>query len=86
MEQPIAIGIDLAKNVFQVHGVGAGGQVVLRRKLRRAQVLVFFGRLPPCLIGMEGCQRLRHRFEQPLATRGRITGRASSPRSAMRCG
>jgi len=38
MEQPITIGIDLAKNVFQVHGVGAGGQVVLRRKLRRAHL------------------------------------------------
>ena len=86
MEQPVTIGIDLAKNVFQVHGVGSEGRVVLRRKLRRAQMLVFFGRLSPCLIGMEGRRRLRHRFEKPLATRGRITGRGSSPRSAMRCG
>jgi transposase len=49
------VGIDLAKNVFQVHGVDERGQVVLRKQLRRAQVAVFFGNLPPCLIGMEAC-------------------------------
>lgn len=65
------IGFDLAKNVFQVHGVDAAGAVVIRRKLRRAQVLPFFAGLAPCLVGMEACG-------------GRMTGRASSPRSAMR--
>lgn len=49
------IGIDLAKNVFQLHGVTSEGQVLLRRQLRRAQVLVFFARLQPCLIGVEAC-------------------------------
>jgi transposase len=49
------IGVDLAKTVFQLHGVTAEGRVALRRQLRRSQVLLFFGRLPPCLVGMEAC-------------------------------
>jgi transposase len=49
------VGIDLAKNVFQVHGIDERGNAVLRKQLRRAQVAVFFGNLPPCLIGMEAC-------------------------------
>jgi transposase len=49
------IGIDLAKKVFQVHGVDAEGKVVVARKLRRKEVLGFFAKLPPCLIGMEAC-------------------------------
>ena len=51
------IGLDLAKKVFQVHGVDASGAVVVRRALRRSQVLTFFGKLAPCLIGMEACER-----------------------------
>ena len=51
--QVTAIGLDLAKNAFQVHGVDAEGRVVVRRKLRRAQVREFFAKLAPCLIGME---------------------------------
>src|SRR6201987_5813922 len=49
------IGLDLAKHVFQVHGVDAEGATVLRKQLRRAQVLAFFSRLPRCLVGMEAC-------------------------------
>ena len=49
------IGLDIAKSVFQVHGVDAGGQVILRRQLKRRYVLAFFQRLPPCLIGIEAC-------------------------------
>ena len=49
------MGIDLAKNVFQVHGIDERGKAVLRKQLRRSQVAVFFGNLPPCLIGMEAC-------------------------------
>ena len=49
------IGLDLAKNVFQVHGVDAHGKVLVRKKLRRAQVREFFAKLPPCLVGMEAC-------------------------------
>jgi transposase len=49
------VGIDLAKNVFQVHGVDQRGKLVVERRLKRKQVLVFFAQLPPCLIGMEAC-------------------------------
>ena len=55
MEQIVTIGLDIAKNVFQVHGIDEEGVVVVRRKLRRRQVLAFFGRLPPCLVGLEAC-------------------------------
>jgi transposase len=49
------IGIDLAKSVFQLHGVDAEGSAVLRRQLKRSQMLEFFQRQPTCLIGMEAC-------------------------------
>jgi transposase len=49
------IGLDIAKNVFQVHGIDAAEKVVVRKQLRRIQVLAFFKALPPCLIGMEAC-------------------------------
>lgn len=60
MDQPITIGLDLAKSVFQVHGVDAQGRVVVRRQLRRLQVLAFFKRLDPCLVGMEACSGAHH--------------------------
>jgi transposase len=60
MDQPAIIGLDLAKSVFQVHGVGADGTAVLRRQLRRGQVLAFFSRLEPSLIGMEACAGAHH--------------------------
>jgi len=55
MEQISTIGIDLAKCIFQVHGIDATGQPVLRRRLRRTQVLPLFAKLSPCLVGMEAC-------------------------------
>ncbi|QXX76127.1 IS110 family transposase [Methylovirgula sp. HY1] len=58
--QATTIGIDLAKHVFQVHGVDADGGVILRRKLRRSEVLGFFAKLPPTLIGMEACATSHH--------------------------
>ena len=58
--QITTIGLDLAKSVFQVHGVDDAGQVTVRRKLRRAEVLKFFRTLPPCLIGMEACATAHH--------------------------
>ena len=54
------IGLDLAKRVFQVHGIDAAGNVVVRKALRRVQVLPFFAKLPPCLIGMEACGTSHH--------------------------
>ena len=53
--QVTTIGLDIAKNVFQVHGIDAAEKVVIRKQLRRGQVLKFFASLPPCLIGMEAC-------------------------------
>src|ERR1700693_3652321 len=53
--QITTIGLDIAKNVFQVHGIDANEKVVVRKQLRRSQVLTFFKALPPCLIGMEAC-------------------------------
>jgi transposase len=53
--QITTIGLDIAKNVFQVHGIGVGERVVVRKQLRRNQVMAFFEALSPCLIGMEAC-------------------------------
>src|SRR6202048_3742349 len=55
MQTVTTIGLDIAKSVFQVHGVDAAGQVVIRRKLKRRYVLTFFQKLPPCLVGIEVC-------------------------------
>jgi transposase len=66
------VGLDTAKNVFQVHGVDSNGRGSLRKRLRRAQLTDFFANLPACVIGLE-------------ATRGRIIGHACWPRSATRC-
>ncbi len=53
--QVTTVGLDLAKNIFQVHGVTEDGEVAFNRALRRAQMLTFFDTLPPCLVGMEAC-------------------------------
>jgi transposase len=55
MKEVTTIGLDLAKKVFQVHGVDSVGDVVVRRTLRRSHVLTYFAKLPPCLVGMEAC-------------------------------
>jgi len=55
MEKVSIVGLDLAKNVFQVHGIDAQGKVLLRQHLRRGEVLSFFAKLAPCLVGMEAC-------------------------------
>jgi transposase len=54
------IGLDLAKSVFQVHAINDAGEVVVRKTLRRSQVLSFFAKLPPCLVGMEACGTSHH--------------------------
>src|SRR5438477_3040529 len=53
--QTTTIGLDIAKNVFQVHGIDSSEKVVVRKQLRRSQVLAFFKALPPCLVGIEAC-------------------------------
>jgi transposase len=61
------IGLDIAKTVFQVHGVDAAGRVVVRRQLRRAEVVKFFGGLPRCLVGMEACGSAHYWARQIVA-------------------
>ena len=73
MQAITTIGLDIAKSVFQIHGVDAEGQMVIRRQLKRRYVLAFFTKLPPCLVGIEACAR-------------HTIGRASCGRSAMTCG
>src|SRR5438876_8739512 len=60
MQTVTTIGFDIAKSVFQVHGVDAGGQVVIRRQLKRRYVLAFFQKLSPCLVGIEACASAHH--------------------------
>ena len=63
------IGLDIAKSVFQVHGVDAAGEVVVRRKLSRGRLLVFFEKLPRCLVGIEACSS-SHYWARELIARG----------------
>ena len=69
MQTISTIGLDIAKSVFQVHGVDAAGQVAVRRQLKRRHVLAFFQKkLPPCLVGIEACASSHYwsRELQPL--------------------
>ena len=67
--QITTIGLDNAKNVFQVHGIDANEKVVVRKQLRRSQVIAFFKALPPCLIGMEACA-IAHYWARELTKLG----------------
>jgi transposase len=67
--QVTTIGLDIAKRVFQVHGVDSAGAVVVRKKLRRSELLAFFTRLSPCLIGIEACATAHH-WARQLTTLG----------------
>src|SRR5215203_6941367 len=60
MSTVTTIGLDIAKSVFQVHGISATGEVLIRRQVRRGQVLKFFASLSPCLIGIEACASAHH--------------------------
>jgi transposase len=72
MQTVTTVGLDIAKSVFQVHGVDAEGNVLIRRRLKRRYVLAFFEKLPPCLVG-----------SRPAPPR--IIGRANSRRSGIMC-
>src|SRR5437588_7975646 len=69
MQTVTTIGLDIAKSVFQVHGVDAAGQMVVRRQLKRRYVLPFFQKLPPCLVGIEACASSHH-WSRELQTLG----------------
>jgi len=60
MQAVTTIGLDIAKSVFQIHGVDAAGNVIVRRQLKRRYVLPFFQKLPPCLVGIEACASSHH--------------------------
>ena len=60
MEQISTIGLDIAKSVFQVHGIDETGTVVVVRQLKRRRVLAFFAKLAPCLVGLEACATSHH--------------------------
>jgi len=60
MQTVTTIGLDIAKSIFQVHGVDGAGQVVIRRQLKRRYVLAFFQKLSPCLVGVEACASSHH--------------------------
>ena len=60
MQTVTTIGLDIAKSVFQVHGVDAANQVVIRRQLKRRQLVAFFQKLPACLVGIEACASSHH--------------------------
>src|SRR6476469_9798671 len=60
MGEVSTIGLDIAKSVFQVHGVDVAGAVVIRKRISRAKVLEYFGELPPCLVGIEACPSAHH--------------------------
>jgi transposase len=67
MQAIATIGLDIAKSVFQVHGIDAEGNVVIRRQLKRRYVLTFFQKLPPCLVGIEACASSHHWSRELLA-------------------
>jgi transposase len=67
MQTITTIGLDIAKSVFQVHGVDAAGQVLIRRQLKRRYVLAFFQKLPPCLVGIEACASSHHWSRELMA-------------------
>jgi len=71
--QITTIGLDIAKNVFQVHGINASEKVVVRKQVRRSQVLEFFKALPPCLVGMEACATA-HYWARELTKLGHQVG------------
>jgi transposase len=64
MQAITTIGLDIAKSVFQVHGVDAAGQVVIRRQSKRRYVLAFFQKLPRCLVGIEACASSHYRSHE----------------------
>lgn len=66
-QEVVTVGLDLANNVLQVHPIAADGAVLIRRKLRRKEVIRFFAELPPCLVGMEACALAQHWARELMA-------------------
>ena len=77
MQAVTTIGLDIAKSVFQVHGIDAEGNVLIRRQLKRRYVLAFFQKLSPCLVGIEACASSHHWSR--LTAGGCLLGPSRSP-------
>ena len=84
MQTVTTIGLDIAKSVFQVHGVDAAGQVVIRRQLKRRYVLSFFQKLPQCLVGIEACASSHHWSRELQALGSCCAINAAGLREALR--
>src|SRR5262249_23491615 len=78
------IGFDIAKSVFQVHGVDSVGQVIIRRQLKRRQVIAFFQKLPACLVGIEACAS-SHYWSRELQALGHNVPQRRPCRSSGAC-
>ena len=78
--QITTIGLDIAKNVFQVHGIDATEKVVVRKQLRRGQLVKFFEAVAPCLVGMEACATAHHWARELTAERDSNAGAATPER------
>src|SRR6476660_1540410 len=72
MQAVTTIGLDIAKSVFQVHGIDAEGKVLIRRQLKRRYVLAFFEKLQPCLVGIEACATSHHWSRELKALRHNV--------------
>ena len=83
MQAVTTIGLDIAKSVFQVHGVDATGQVIIRRQLKRRYVLAFFERLPACLVGIEAWASSHH-WSRELQALGHTVRHANGRGARMR--
>jgi transposase len=75
--QITTIGLDIAKNVFQIHGIDAAEKIVVRKQLQRSQVLEFFKALPPCLIGMEACATAHYWAREPTKLGHKASSRSN---------
>ena len=84
MEKLIRIGMDTSKQVFQLHGVNAAEEPVLRRKLRRKEMVAFFQRLEPTVVGIEACGGAHHLLETEQMVRS-IDPKPETIRGAQRC-
>jgi transposase len=72
--QITTIGLDIAENVFQVHGIDAAEKVAVRKQFRRSKVIAFFEALPPCLVGMEACASAHYWARTVMASTGARAG------------
>ena len=84
MKTVSTIGLDIAKSVFQIHGIDAAGSIVIRQQLKRGRVLAFFAKLSPCVVGIEACAPSHH-WARALTKLGREIATRFHERSNVIC-